>query len=207
MARLQQGSTWKLCIMESARPTQDLKPKAMPVLVIMPDNNLSYGLRCDVDPSRSPVKGKSPSAAAPCVGSVGAAPSPAASADAVVEAQAAEAEGPGHHADAAWQHGFACGTAAAAAAFGRQASGQQALESGGAAGDGAAVHGAEVDVEAGLPTPVCTSSHALRRHTQNICCVRQGAIQVSTLGANACCCILSCLRYLSMHADTSLLHS
>jgi hypothetical protein len=120
-----------MCSLKSASPPQDLKPKAMPVLVIMPDNNLSYGLRCDVDPPGSPAKGKPPPAAAPCVGSVGAPPTPGANADAAVELTTAETaavpahggspDGSGRRADAAWQHGFACGTAAAAAAFGRPA--------------------------------------------------------------------------------------
>ena len=137
------------------------------MLVIMPDNNLSYGLRCDVDPSGSPTKAKPPPAAAPSVGNVGGRPSPESNVNAAVEAtvQGASAEpahsdlpgGSGHHADAAWQHGFACGTAAAAAAFSRQASSREAPEAG-AAGDGVAAHVTEVDMEAGLPVTVRASS-------------------------------------------------
>ena len=139
---------------------QDLKPKAMPVLVIMPDNNLSYGLRCDAEPAGSPKEGKLGQTAPSYAGNIGVLASPAADLDtattlgtAVVPAHSDPPGSPAHHADAAWQHGFACGTAAAAAAFSRQASSQHVPDDDGPSA-GAAAHAMEVDLEADLPANV-----------------------------------------------------
>ena len=154
--------------------TQDLKPKSMPVLVIMPDNHLSFGVRCDSAPPKPAVQCKPPPEGEGCADEPGAAlllsgAHPSATQPAAAGAQptlpAAVRPLPntaGGHDDAAWQHGYACGTAAAAAALGRQ-SGQQAPQPGGAAGCGAAVP-VEGDVETGLPTAV-RSLHVYMRET------------------------------------------
>ena len=140
---------------------QDLKPKSMPVLVIMPDNNLSYGLRCDSAAPEPPAQPK-PSPESDERGDVtllsGGHPSVVQPASHVVPAtmprhgELLPSAAAGHD-DAAWQHGFACGTAAAAAAFSMQTL-QQAPEPGSADDHGAANPAEGGDVETGHPTMV-----------------------------------------------------
>ncbi len=149
----------------------------MPVLVIMPDNNLSYGVRCDAAPPEaasqlkpSPeggsradehgdallLSGAHPSAMQPAA--LGVTPTTPGHGESLPRAA-------GGQENAAWQHGYACGTAAAAAAFSRQTR-QQATEPAGADDSGAA-DAAEGDVESGLPSQVrCLHIHVVRTYLQ-----------------------------------------
>ena len=174
---------------------QDLKPKSMPVLVIMPDNNLSYGLRCDAVPPEAATKGKprpegeavadergiALGGGAVLVGAQSAAADEAPSAISPQGESLPSAAG-GRH-DAVWQHGFACGTAAAEAAFSRQSSLQRTAEPA-SADDHSAANAAEGDVENGLPIVVRS-----RQPVHERCCAVVFLLVVvcslySALGAN-----------------------
>ena len=163
-----------------ALPLQDLKPKSMPVLVIMPDNKLSYGVRCDASP---PEAGKTEAEGVACGAERGTALTGGAQADAAPTPYAPSVVMP-LHADslpstrgsrdgAAWQHGFDCGTAAAAAAFSEQNSIRDAAQPGGGDSHGAA-HAAEGDVESGPRItvrslrPVCDGSSSLSSQVSNL---------------------------------------